>query len=84
MWESDAVNDARLELRLPSGLLERMDEQRGDLSRAAFVRAAVEKALAPSPSNEQPRKRHDHAIENAGSVFRGSPSPSLQRHKGGS
>lgn len=40
-----AQNDARLEIRLPRALLERVDAVRGGVSRALWVRRAVESAL---------------------------------------
>ena len=42
------THDARLEVRLPTSLLEQIDEARGDVPRAAWVRRALEARLTIS------------------------------------
>lgn len=78
----------RLELRVDERLLERLDGVRGLATRSAWVRDALLDALDSAERTKLPSKKAwadaDTGIghgANAPSPLRGSPAPSLQRHR---
>ena len=58
MGRPPELEDAtRLEMRLPSALLQRVDAARGDTSRAAWIRGAIEARLSEIRVPNQPSER---------------------------
>jgi hypothetical protein len=68
--------EARLEVRVPAGLLERVDAARGDVPRSVWVRRALEAALSPAKAPAPVDRHHpDHTLPEpvpAGYVRKGS------------